>query len=242
MNLTPDFSHRSVAIEIMDDLDCHGAVVHQTLRELEVINRWLGGNAVTMGGLKQLLGSSSKQKPISIADLGCGGGDMLMLLAAYGRRKNIPMKLFGIDANPNIIGFAQKNCSVYPEISFEAVNVFSNDFQEKKFDIIIGTLFYHHFQDSELINLLSSLRKQASMGLIINDIHRHWFAFHSIKLLTSLFSRSTMVKFDAPLSVLRAFTKEEWVSILQKGGIARYKIRWKWAFRWQILVQSTLAN
>ncbi len=38
---------RSAELEIMDDLNCHGEVVDQTLRELEVINRLLGGDNVT---------------------------------------------------------------------------------------------------------------------------------------------------------------------------------------------------
>ena len=241
-NPPPDFSHRSAGIEIMDDLNCHGEVVHQTLRELEVINRLLGGNGVTMEVMNQLLKKTPRQKSITIADLGCGGGDMLKLVADFGRKKNIPMKLFGIDANPHIIEFAQRNCEAYPEISFEAANVFSKDFQEKKFDIIIGTLFYHHFQDSALVSLLSNLKNQAKLGLIVNDIHRHWFAYHSIKLLTRFFSRSAMVRFDAPLSVLRAFTKEELVRILKASGIVQYKIQWKWAFRWQILIQGSIAS
>ena len=40
----PDFSKRSNDEEIMDDLNCAGHVLDQTLRELEIINKWLGGN------------------------------------------------------------------------------------------------------------------------------------------------------------------------------------------------------
>jgi len=41
------FAQRSREKEIMDDLDCSGPVLEQTLRELKTINRWLGGNGVT---------------------------------------------------------------------------------------------------------------------------------------------------------------------------------------------------
>jgi hypothetical protein len=47
-----------------------------------------------------------------------------------------------------------------------------------------------------------------------------------------------MVKYDAPLSVLRAFRKKELIGILQAAGITRYTLRWMWAFRWQIIVQT----
>ena len=74
------FTHRSNQIEIMDDLQCQGEVVHQTLRELEFINRWLGGNVVTLEAVKKLI-MNRDHETLTIADLGCGGGDMLKLLA-----------------------------------------------------------------------------------------------------------------------------------------------------------------
>jgi hypothetical protein len=84
------------------------------------------------------------------------------------------------------------------------------------------------------------LKKQVELGYIINDIHRHWLAYYSIKILTRLFSRSAMVKYDAPLSVLRAFKKAELKKILEAAGPAEYKIQCKWAFRWQAIVKVAL--
>ena len=37
----PDFFNRSDEVEVMDDLECSGDVLEQTLRELEFINKWL---------------------------------------------------------------------------------------------------------------------------------------------------------------------------------------------------------
>ncbi len=216
----------------MDDLQCHGEVVDQTLRELEFINRWLGGNAVTMEGVSQL---AKGHAALTIADLGCGSGDMLKMLAIWGRENGISLSLTGIDANAHIVASAKNNCRGFQEINFEALDIFSPEFHDRKYDIILGTLFYHHFQQDALVNIFSKLKQQVRIGLVINDIHRHWFAFHSIRLLTKLFSRSAMVKFDAPLSVLRAFTKAELINVLMKSGIEDFTLRWKWAFRWQVI-------
>ncbi len=225
------FKKRSDEIEIMDDLDCKGEVVYQTLRELEFINRWLGGNAVTLEGAKQLT-QGFENNSLTIADLGCGGGDTLKLLAVWGRKNKMTLQLTGMDANPHIIEFARNNCRDYPEISFETVDIFSHDFQQRTYDIVLGTLFFHHFHTTVLIDFFSRLKKQVRMGFVLNDIHRHWLAFHSIRLLTRLLSKSPMVKFDAPLSVLRAFTKKELVIIFANAGVEPIRIGWKWAFRW----------
>lgn len=234
----PSFTYRSNDIEIMDDLNCAGEVVDQTLRELETINTLLGGNHVTISGVKKLLSKKSATN-FTIADLGCGGGDILKLVALWGRKRGLKFRLTGIDANLNIIAFARKNSEGFPEINYEFDNIFSGEFMAKKYDLILATLFMHHFTEDQLVEVFRSLKTQAAIGIVINDIHRHWFAFHSIRLLTQLFSKSKMVKYDAPLSVLRAFKKSELQSILQKAGIESYLLKWKWAFRWQLIITTT---
>jgi ubiquinone/menaquinone biosynthesis C-methylase UbiE len=82
------FSQRSRQVEIMDDLLCSGKIVDQTLTELDTINKWLGGNEVTIQGVDQLLKKRDKNKVISIADLGCGSGEMLMLMQKWAKRNS----------------------------------------------------------------------------------------------------------------------------------------------------------
>src|SRR5882762_4126749 len=97
---------RSTGNEIMDDLDCDGAVVFQTLRELEFINKYLGGNSVTVSGVARLLKDISVKEKLSVVDLGCGSGDVLKHIYRWGVKHNFQFSLIGIDANPNIISYA----------------------------------------------------------------------------------------------------------------------------------------
>lgn len=231
----PDFRNRSTELEIMDDLAYTGPLMDRTLFELEVINKWLGGNDVTIGALDKLL-SKTRNSSLTIADLGCGRGDMLRLIDAWARTKNKRVNLIGVDANPYIVNAARENLKLLPHIEFQAMNIFSQEFQIQNFDVVIGTLFYHHFTNAELVRFFHQLKDQVTIGFVINDIHRHPLAYHSISLLTKFFSKSSMVKFDAPLSVRRAFTKKELLKILESAGIKKFTIKWKWAFRWQVLV------
>ena len=233
----PDFSKRSSEDEIMDDLNGSGKDLDQALRELDTINYLLGGNYVTLNGIDQLLHATPLPRILDIVDVGCGGGDILKRIRALLDRKNIRATLTGIDANKNVVAFASTHTLPSMNIRYEYVNIFSEEFKAKRFDIVTGTLFFHHFTNNQLVEFLRQLKGQASLGLIINDIHRHWFSYYSIKWLTQLFSKSAMVKHDAPQSVLRAFSKEELVAILQQAGIVNYRIRWRWAFRWQVIVR-----
>lgn len=219
----------------MDDLESSGEVIDQTLRELEVINRLLGGNYVTTNGLAKLLKGKSKESTVTIADLGCGGGDILKLIAQWADKRQLNVELIGFDANPSIIEYAKENCAAHPNVRFEVQDIFGIEFRQRKFDIICCTLFTHHFTDEQLTAIFRQFNSQATMGTVINDLHRHWLAYYSIKLLTQLFSKSPMVKNDAPLSVARSFHKKDLRQILKKAGIDSHRLKWMWAFRWQLI-------
>ncbi len=109
---------------------------------------------------------------------------------------------------------------------------------ESKPDIIFCSLFCHHFKEDELIEMFRWMSGNSVLGFFINDLHRHLFAYYSIRILTSLFSKSYLVKNDAPLSVLRGFKKKELSVLLDKAGISNYTIRWRWAFRWLVIIRS----
>lgn len=233
------FKVRSNEAEIMDNLEFEaGYIMNQTLRELRTINKWLGGNHVTLDALEEAISEApvSEEATLKVADLGCGGGDILIMLAQWFRKKGRKARLIGIDANPNIIRYATSNSKDFAEISYKEMNIFSEEFKKEKFDIINCTLFCHHFTCLQLQQLFGALRQQATTAIIINDLHRHWFAYYSIAILTRLFSRSYMVQHDAKLSVLRAFIRNELEEIIKAAGYQKYSIRWKWAFRYQVIL------
>ena len=130
MSLLVDTSHRSSEIEMMDDFTIEGVVFRDTLDKLEIINRFLGGNKLTIHGLKKLLENQSKNKTITIVDLGCGHGDILRDVAEFGRKKNYSFKLIGIDANFAAIEYARELSKEYSELSFEMIDIFSEDFKK----------------------------------------------------------------------------------------------------------------
>lgn len=233
------FAHRSDAPELMDDLQCSGPVVVKTLHEIDFINRKLGGDQVTFQAFKKIVEDIPKETRIKVADLGCGGGGMIRRLTLWAKKQNRSMEFVGIDANPNIVSIAEEENKGLKNVAFETDNILSEEFQNNNYEIILVTLVLHHFTDQELISLVRSLQKKVSHALIINDLHRHWLAYYSIKLLTGLFSKSKMVRYDAPLSVLRGFKRSDLENILSKAGISDYELKWKWAFRWQLIIPAS---
>ncbi|MCX2741247.1 methyltransferase domain-containing protein [Pontibacter anaerobius] len=226
---------RSNEPELMDDLTLSGEELRQNLAELEVINSWLGGHKVVLDALDKL---AAKYKPqrLRIADIGCGGGDTLKSIARWARGKSIKVELVGVDANDFMVQYAHRQCLNYPEVEVEQHDVFSEAFAQQKYDVVVCSLFCHHFTDAQLVQMFRQLHRQAHLAVIINDLHRHWLAYYSIKYITAAFSRSHLVKNDAPLSVWRAFRRQELEELAQQAGVQRYELRWMWAFRWQLLL------
>lgn len=217
---------RATEPELMDDLGYHESDLKTTLQELDFINRWLGGEWISFQAFDKL---NNKATVETVVDLGCGSGSLLAKL----KHKYPSLKCNGIDANPHIIEYARES---HPDVYFTCQNIFDQGFASSNFDVIHCCLFLHHFTDEQLVNLLTTFKKQAKSGIIINDLQRHPLAYWSISILTALFSRSKLVRNDARLSVARGFKRREWQKILNQAGIKNYDLKWKWAFRWQLII------
>lgn len=229
-----DYRHRSYRKELLDSKNIPFKDIAQNMKELEFINSHLGGHRITIEGFKRLAGRAKK---ISICEIGCGGGDNLNALARFCEKNNIEAQFTGIDINAECIAFAKERSTI------KGVRFIVSDYRVVNFyvtpDIIFSSLFCHHFTDDELVEMLQWMKDNSTAGFFINDLHRHPLAYNFIKYGANLFSASYLVKSDAPLSVLRGFTKSDWQNIFSRAGIAGYLVQWKWAFRYLVTCAAT---
>ena len=236
MSLFIDTTYRSNATEIMDDFSMKGELLRDTLDKLGKINKWLGGNHVTIDGVKQLLNNQDKAKTYTILDLGCGHGDMLRLLADCGISHGFKFNLMGIDANEDAVAYAQELSSDYSELSFQHLDIFSEEFKSLDFDIALSTLFLHHFKSDDIKRLLKQLISKASIGVVVNDLHRSKLAYGLFKLLGLVISNDMIVQ-DGLISILRAFKRKDLEGYSNQLQL-KSQISWKWAFRFQWLIRT----
>ncbi|MBX3709965.1 MAG: methyltransferase domain-containing protein [Gammaproteobacteria bacterium] len=233
------FKHRSDKKEIMDDFLLQSDELKKNLDELDIYNRWLGGKQVLISSLNYIYRAYPnhfKNKKIIIGDLGCGSGDLLRAMDKWVQRKKISAELIGVDANQFMINYGIEKSSAHQNIQYKMLDIFSNEFAKIQFDIICLNNICHHFNDEEFIHLLKQLAKQTQLAIIVNDLHRHWFSYFAIKGITTVLPFSYLSRHDGPLSVLRAFTKQELVHILREAHLNKYQIRWAWTFRWAVII------
>ena len=258
-----NFSKRSYQKELLDRDDIPFEDIKQNMKELDFINTRLGGHNITLQAVRAMIsnirnGSKRKDEAISILEIGCGGGDNLRVIKNDCERKNIKVELAGVDINPHCIEFAgsrKENAGIL---------FYTSDYKllrlEQKPDIIFNSLFCHHFDDQEVVEIMKWMTANCRVGFFISDLHRHPFAYYSIKWLTTFFSKSYLVKNDAPLSVLRGFRRKELKMFSTRafnrvltelsdneqcspGSPDSYRdrdnvqLKWKWAFRWLLVFQ-----
>ncbi|AUC83030.1 methyltransferase domain-containing protein [Lacinutrix sp. Bg11-31] len=236
MSFLVNTKHRSEEEEIMDNLDYNGPILHDALDKLAKINQWLGGNIVTINGLKKALKNQTKTETITIVDLGCGGGDILREISAFGNKRNYNFQLIGLDANPYTVSYADSLSQNYNNIQFKVIDIFSEEFKDLEYDLVLSTLFLHHFKKEELEKFLKPVLEKAKLGIVINDLHRHRLAYYLFKLLCTTIKNKTIIE-DGLTSVLRGFKRSELKAISEKIN-ADYQIQWKWAFRFQWILKK----
>jgi len=229
---------RSNAPELMDDFQMEGEILRDALDKIASINQLLGGNKVTLNGIKILIQSKPKDEPIRITDIGCGNGDMLRTLADYAEEKRLNFILKGIDANNFTIKHAENLSERYNNISYECRDIFDNLTEEQPCDIFICTLTLHHFKDEDIIRILEKFKQSAKMGIVINDLHRSALAYYLFKALCFVFGLNDMSREDGLVSILRGFKKADLIKYSRQLNLKFSDIKWKWAFRYQWIIKT----
>ncbi|MFC4740135.1 methyltransferase domain-containing protein [Flavobacterium ponti] len=227
--------YRTEEEEIMDDFSLEGEELRDALDKIATINQFLGGNHLTLEGVKKLINS---EEAITIVDVGCGNGDMLRTLAEYGNKNNLKFNLIGIDANAFTIDYAIKLSKEYPNISYKCEDIFSKVFAQMNYDIVLCTLTLHHFKNNQIDYLILLFNKQARIGIVINDLHRNIVAYRAFQVICWVFRLNKMSKEDGLVSILRGFKKQELIEFSERNKLKKYTINWKWAFRYQWIIKK----
>ena len=233
----PSFKTRSKEKELLDEEHIPRDQLFRNLRELELVNIWLGGLAISKAGFKKALEISANGPRFKLADIGCGGGDAIRYLAKFAGRKGIEGQFVGIDLKSDCIDYAEDASQGMDKIDFVEGDYRDVIRRDKEITHIHAALFCHHLTDDELVELFRFC-KDEKKTLIVNDLQRHPLAYYSIWGITRLLGGSKLVKNDAPLSVLRGFRKRELQSLLARAGVKNYHLRWKWAFRYMIVIPA----
>jgi len=117
-----DFSRRSTATELMDTDPVSFKEFDDYLRDLERINVLTPAYRPTLLWLKRALADFPAERPISVLDVGIGGGGMLRQLRKWARGKNLKLDLTGVGVNPWSTRSAAESTPPEMSIRFETAD------------------------------------------------------------------------------------------------------------------------
>lgn len=231
---------RTAASELMDDLTSGGEELREALRQLRRLNRMFAAAAPTLYGVERLWRAAGKPERLSIIDVGAGSGDINLRLLRWAARKRVALSITLVDITEEACAEASQLFQDEPRIRIQRRDL--STLPEGGTDIVTGTQFVHHFTDDELHKVVTYMLKAARLGVVINDIHRHWIPWLAVWLTTRLTSSNRYILNDAPLSVAKGFRSADWKRLKQALALHGLTYSWRPLFRYAVAITKDMAN
>lgn len=213
------------------------AMLRANLADLERVNRFLGGRrTLTLHLYPRLkrewaarLRRDSSPPPITLVDVGTGPGDIPAHIARWARTHSIPVRILALDLRPEHLRSARMNSAPFPEI--ELIHADALHLPTVGADFVMASLVLHHFGQRDALRLLTEMGRVARRTVLVNDLIRSRVAYWSSPLVGRLLGWSPMTHHDGRLSILRAYTPSEALSLAQRSGLRNAQVHWHWPWR-----------
>lgn len=221
---------RSDEAEMMDLAGNDPGLLAEDLFNLRILNRCLGGSRSVLLAVQRLL-CREPLKRFSLLDVGTGSADIPATMLLWAKRQRVEAKIVALEAEALTARIAANRTRQFDEITVVRGDAGAAPFLPKTFDFVVASQFLHHFSEAKMIELLQRWVKLARRAIVVSDLVRHPVPYHGIRLLTRLTTRNVMTLKDAPLSVQRALTVEEWSALFRQAALGPVEIFSVFPFR-----------
>jgi 2-polyprenyl-3-methyl-5-hydroxy-6-metoxy-1,4-benzoquinol methylase len=214
----------------MDQPGLQAHVHDQALRGLQRINALSGSSRSYWPWLRQAaLGVTPR--PLRILDLATGGGDVPIRLWRKAHKAGINLQIEGCDVSDTAITHARDlAASQRADVRFFTLNALVDPLPTG-YDVFLCSLFLHHLEESQAIDLLKRLAAAVDKMILINDLVRGPLGYGLAYVGTRLLTTSPIVHSDGPQSVAGAFTVHEMRQLAAQAGLGSATVRRAWPFR-----------
>jgi 2-polyprenyl-3-methyl-5-hydroxy-6-metoxy-1,4-benzoquinol methylase len=196
-----------------------------SLADIRKVNRFLGDNHAILKFLSALVPSiAAAERPVRVLDVATGSADIPVAIVKWARKRGRKVAVTAVDVNPEVVREAAAFTRAYPEITVARADGFSLPYGDGSFDIVLSVKTLHHFSEEDTVRWLKELYRVAAAGYIIMDIRRSWVAWALITMLTRLFTRNRLTRYDGPLSVLRSYTDAELKALAGRAGLSGCRV------------------
>jgi ubiquinone/menaquinone biosynthesis C-methylase UbiE len=192
------------------------------LADLRRINRLLGGIWLTLHGLDRLAQGVATGSQLTIVDVATGGADIPQAMRRWALRRGFDVEIVALDLSPRILRTVDRAARAGLELA--VADARKLPLSDRSVDIVTTSLSLHHFQPAEAIEVLTEMRRVARRGVVVNDLLRCWHSYAGARLMVRVAVRNPLTRVDAPRSVLRAYTRHEFVALMGAAGFKQMAI------------------
>lgn len=217
--------------ELLDIDESPYEEVRESLVDVRRVNKYLSGYRVLLHHIEPFLRKHSGDRPFTVLDLATGSADQPSALVDLARGIRVPIRVVAIDINNKMLKLAREETRSYPEIKLIQSDIFSLPFKDNSFDVVVNSLSLHHFPDEGALAILRAAYRVCRHGFIVNDLHRSRVAYAAIFFLTRLFTQNRLTRYDAPVSVMNAFTPSEMREMARSAGIQQFEVHRHFPYR-----------
>ena len=208
------------AVEEMDRDDCDPGRLERTYAQFDLVNRAVSGwQGIYRQHIKPLLTAGT---PVSLLDVGCGGGDVAVRLARWAARDRLPLRVTAVDPDPRAAAFAEARAAAgkVPGVSFRRQDTTGLLAAGERFDVVISNHVLHHLPDDHLPAFLSESAALAGRLVLHNDLRRSALAYGLFSGAALPF-RGSFIRADGLTSIRRSYTAAELRAAAPPGWTVR---------------------
>ena len=195
---------RIVRPEVLDTQDPSPEDVHDSLVDLQRINRWFGGMRTTAKMVEVVL-ERTRQKDLSLLEVASASGDIPRAIQQRLQSRSISLTYTLLDRDASHFdGIART-----PRVCGDALSL---PFRDNSFDLVSCALFAHHLEPAELNTFVQEALRVGRVALLINDLCRSYLHLAAVHAGKPLFRWIT--RHDSVASVWRSYTPGEMRNML----------------------------
>jgi ubiquinone/menaquinone biosynthesis C-methylase UbiE len=225
-----EFRQRSLELEHLDIGDYTAEEYEGCIVELQRVNRWLGDASALRNSLLREI-EKLDLRNFSVVDVGAGSGELLRVIAEWGRKSGRKAQLTGVELNARSAKAIVEQSANFPEINAVRGDALRLPFTDNQFDYAICSLFTHHFKNREVVAILRELSRVSSRRIFVIDLQRHPIAYYFYTTVGRLFLHNRLIREDGALSILRSFTPEELEKLAQHAELREVTVTRHFPYR-----------
>jgi 2-polyprenyl-3-methyl-5-hydroxy-6-metoxy-1,4-benzoquinol methylase len=218
------FDVRATQPEFLDSKDCDPQLAYSSYRFMKWVNRFGGGTKAVKNYLATEISRNGDSRPVRILDIGSGTCDIPLAILKWARKRRQEIEFTCLETNETALKFASENIerSGFDAIELKRQSIFEFDCRQS-FDYAIGSMFFHHCRDEQILDLIEKLRSYMLKSLLINDLRRDLTSYASCRVLACSFSKG--LRHDVLLSIRKGFKSEELSRLLGRIKGAQVEVK-----------------